>query len=135
MDASAQEKILNLLQDLKKSRGLSYLLIAHDLKVVERLSDRIAVMYLGRIVEEGQAQDLVQHPQHPYTKALLASVPEVHAKRKEVEPLAGDVPSPRKPPSGCAFHPRCPLAEARCRSERPLLEEKKPGRKVACLLV
>jgi len=141
LDVSVQAQILNLLQKLQQEHGLSYLLIAHDLKVVERLSNRIAVMYLGKIVEEGSASDLVQNPLHPYTKALLLSVPKVPGSSKkngdssERIILTGDVPSPRNPPSGCAFHPRCPIAEARCKSNTPPLEEKRAGRKVACFLV
>jgi oligopeptide/dipeptide ABC transporter ATP-binding protein len=141
LDLSVQAQILNLLQGLQRERNLSFLLIAHDLRVVERLSRRIAVMYLGKIVEEGPASQVVSAPLHPYTQALLSAVPRIpafgrgEARGKERRPLRGDVPSLRKPPSGCAFHPRCPLVEERCKKEVPPLELKETGRTVACHLV
>src|SRR5262249_22168019 len=126
-----------LLQALQSKHRLSYLFIAHDLKVVSHLSNRIAVMYLGRIVEEGTRHDVLQRPQHPYTKALLSAVPVVRGREsaRQRQVLKGDVPSPKKPPQGCAFHPRCPIAEERCKDAPPPLEEKAPGHKAACYLV
>lgn len=138
LDVSVQAQILNLLQDLQKKHHLSYLLIAHDLKVVERLSDRILVMYLGQVVECGPADVIVQDPLHPYTQALIAAVPEIFTKKKKI-PLQGDPPSPSNPPSGCPFHPRCAIAEDRCRKEKPQLLDHDNGpqglRRVACFKV
>jgi oligopeptide transport system ATP-binding protein len=135
LDVSIQAQIVNLLQDLQQEQGLSYLFIAHDLAVVEHLSHRILVMYLGRIVESGPARQICQSPRHPYTQALISAVPsmEPDSKRKRII-LAGDVPSPVNPPSGCPFHPRCPVAEERCGVERPLLREVVPEQRVACHL-
>jgi oligopeptide/dipeptide ABC transporter ATP-binding protein len=127
LDVSIQSQILNLLLDLQEELGLAYLFVAHDLAVVKHVSDRIAVMYLGRIVETGHAEPLYGRPAHPYTRALLEAVPipEVPdpTRRPERRILAGEVPSPVSPPAGCAFHTRCPHAEARCRQERPELRE------------
>ena len=117
---------------LQDELGLTYLFISHDMSVVRHMSDRIAVMYLGRIVEEGETEELFANPRHPYTKLLLQTIPNIAEPHRDREPAVGEVPSPLKPPSGCAFHPRCPIAEDRCRTERP---EPKPfgaGRKVAC---
>jgi len=135
LDVSVQAQVVNLLQDLQRGRGLAYLFISHDLAVVEHLSHRIVVMYLGRIVEVGPAKELCRTPRHPYTQALISAVPVVDpdAKRQRII-LAGDVPSPIHPPSGCPFHPRCPVAEARCRTEVPPLRETGAGRQVACHL-
>jgi oligopeptide/dipeptide ABC transporter ATP-binding protein len=135
LDVSIQAQIINLLSDLKQELGLSYLFIAHDLSVVQHISDRIAVMYLGKIAEEADSQDLFENPLHPYTKALLASVPSGEpGKKKKVATLPGDVPSPLNPPSGCPFHTRCPEAMDICRGEFPATVEKAPGHFVACYL-
>jgi oligopeptide transport system ATP-binding protein len=135
LDVSVQAQVVNLLQDLQRDRGLAYLFISHDLAVVEHLSHRIVVMYLGRVVEVGPAKELCRTPRHPYTQALISAVPVVDpdAKRQRIV-LTGDVPSPIHPPGGCPFHPRCPVAEARCRTEVPPLHETGAGRQVACHL-
>jgi oligopeptide transport system ATP-binding protein len=124
LDVSVQAQVINLLQDLQKEHNLAYLFIAHDLAVVEHISRRIMVMYLGKVVEIGQAKAVCGQPKHPYTQALISAVPVVDpaSKRKRII-LAGDVPSPINPPQGCPFHPRCPLAEARCRTEIPPLRD------------
>jgi len=135
LDVSVQAQIINLLQDLQRAQGIAYLFVAHDLAVVKHISRRILVMYLGRIVESGEAQETCRSPQHPYTRALISAVPVVDpvSKRKRII-LAGDVPSPIHPPSGCAFHPRCPVAEARCRTEVPMLREITGGHFASCHL-
>jgi oligopeptide transport system ATP-binding protein len=141
LDVSIQAQIINLLQDLQRQLGLTYLFVAHDLSVVEHISTRVAVMYLGRIVELADRETLYQDPRHPYTKSLLSAVPIPDpTRRKERIVLKGDVPSPARPPSGCRFHPRCPLAEqvqglARCSGEDPPLREVAPGHWVACHFV
>jgi oligopeptide transport system ATP-binding protein len=131
LDVSIQAQIMNLMQELGKERGLTYLFIAHDLAAVRHISDRIAVMYLGRIVELATYDELYKNPQHPYTKALMSAVPipdpEIEATRSRIV-LKGDVPSPIKPPSGCTFHTRCPIAEERCKVTSPqLLKIKRTG--------
>ncbi len=135
LDVSVQAQIINLLRDLQQQRGLAYLFIAHDLAVVEHISRRVLVMYLGKIVEQAAARDILRTPRHPYTQALISAVPEADpdTKRQRIL-LPGDVPSPIHPPGGCPFHPRCPVAEARCRVEAPGLEESAPGHLTACHL-
>ena len=134
LDVSAASSILNLLQALRDQHGTAYLVITHALNVVGYLADRIAVMYLGRVVESGPAEQVYDYPLHPYTRALIASIPGKDARRTMRQPaVAGEIPSPRNPPSGCHFHPRCPFAIDRCRDEDPVLEEAAPGRQVACL--
>jgi oligopeptide transport system ATP-binding protein len=135
LDVSIQAQVINLLIDLQRARGLSYLFIAHDLAVVAHISHRIAVMYLGRIVETADKADLFANPKHPYTQALLAAVPVADPKKKNTVPLIeGDVPSPINPPSGCAFHTRCRYVMDRCRVETPMLKETGPRHQAACFL-
>jgi len=133
LDVSIQAQIINLLDELRHEIGLTYLFISHDLSVVEHLSDRIAVMYLGKVAEIGNTETIMTSPQHPYTKALLQSVPRVGiARDKHHVPLAGNVPSPIEPPSGCRFHTRCPIAETLCQQEEPSLELTATGQYAAC---
>jgi oligopeptide transport system ATP-binding protein len=135
LDVSVQAQIVNLLHDVQQEHCIAYLFVAHDLAVVRHISNRILVMYLGRIVESGEARSLCGAPKHPYTQALISAIPVVNpdSKRRRII-LAGDVPSPIHPPGGCPFHPRCPVAEARCKTEVPALREIEPGRQVACHL-
>ena len=136
LDVSIQAQIVNLLLDLQQQLGLSYLFISHDLKVVEYMAHRVAVMYLGRIVEVAPARQLYERRHHPYTRALLSAIPVPDPERRRLRVLLeGDVPSPLSPPSGCAFHPRCPSAEkGKCDVETPTLEELETGsrHRVAC---
>ena len=134
LDVSIQAQILNLFMELREELGLTYLFISHDLGVVEHLSDRVAIMYLGRIVELGPTEELFAEPNHPYTQALLREVPRLDTRRRRFEPVKGEIPSPLDPPPGCHFHPRCPFAMDRCRDEVPLLKEVAPGRVSACHL-
>jgi oligopeptide/dipeptide ABC transporter ATP-binding protein len=138
LDVSIQAQIVNLLEELQDRLGLTYLFISHDLRMVRHLSDRVAVMYLGKIVEMGAADALFERPQHPYTKALFSSVGRLVPSRRrggERIVLAGDPPSPASPPPGCRFSTRCPYAEARCRTEEPLLRTLNGEHEVACHLV
>ncbi|MBV8393945.1 MAG: ABC transporter ATP-binding protein [Alphaproteobacteria bacterium] len=134
LDVSIQAQVLNLFMELREKLGLTYLFISHNLAVVEHLSDRVAIMYLGRLVEIASADELFARPNHPYTQALLAEVPKLEASQRSYKPIAGELPSPLDPPPGCAFHPRCPHAFARCKVERPALKEVAPGHVSACHL-
>jgi oligopeptide/dipeptide ABC transporter ATP-binding protein len=136
LDVSVQAQIINLLQDLQQARGLAMLFIAHDLAVVEHISRRVLVMYLGRVVELAEARALIAAPKHPYTQALLSAVPEVDPEtRQQRIVLSGDVPSPLTPPPGCPFHPRCPVAQrGKCDRELPTWRELNPGHWIACHL-
>jgi peptide/nickel transport system ATP-binding protein/oligopeptide transport system ATP-binding protein len=132
LDLSVQAQIINLLQSLQQEHGISYLFIAHDLAVIEHVSRRIAVMYLGRIVELTSAAELYRNPRHPYTEALLNAVPEPDPEQPRPQALKGEVPSPLAPPSGCYFHPRCPYADTSCRTTAPALTEIGNAHQVAC---
>jgi oligopeptide/dipeptide ABC transporter ATP-binding protein len=134
LDASVQAQIVNLLADLQETMGLAYLLISHDLRLVEQVCDRVAVMYLGRIVEEAPAGELYRRAAHPYTQALLRSTPAMRPGRPGEPAISGELPSPLDPPPGCAFHPRCPVAEAQCSRTSPPLLEIEGGHRVACHL-
>ena len=134
LDMSVQAQIVDLLRDLQKKRNLAYLFISHDLGVVRHLADRVAILYLGRVVELAQADELFSHPNHPYTQALLANMPRVEAGKHHFALLEGEIPSPLNPPSGCHFHTRCPLARDICRSVVPKLETIAPGHSSACHL-
>jgi len=136
LDVSIQAQILNLLKDLKDHAGVGMLFVAHELSVVRHMSDRVAVMYLGRIVELGQSEDIFENPQHPYTRSLLQAVPRlVPERRHRAAVLRGDIPGPLNLPSGCRFHPRCPLATELCRQAEPPTIETRPGHIAACHLL
>jgi oligopeptide/dipeptide ABC transporter ATP-binding protein len=132
LDVSVQAQVLNLLKDVQERRGLSYIFISHDLSVVRYMSDRIAVMYLGRIVEHGPATEVVERPLHPYTRALLSAVPSLKRRGVTRIRLHGEPPKPTAPPPGCAFHPRCPMAQPVCAEQRPDLVSWLPGHQAAC---
>ena len=136
LDVSIQSQVLNILKDLQHEFGLTYLFIAHNLSVVEHISDRVGVMYLGRMMELANRDDLFREPLHPYTRALLSAIPIPHPEiKRERTILKGDVPSPLHPPTGCCFHTRCPIAVARCAQDKPEFKEAKPGHWVACWLM
>jgi peptide/nickel transport system ATP-binding protein len=134
LDVSIQAQILNLFMRLRAELDLTYLFISHDLGVVEHLSDRVAIMYLGRVVEQAPAEEVFARANHPYTVSLLASVPRIEARKRAFQPVQGEIPSPLAPPPGCHFHPRCPHALPRCREEAPALREIAPGHLSACHL-
>jgi peptide/nickel transport system ATP-binding protein len=134
LDVSIQAQVLNLFMDLREQLGLTYLFISHDLGVVQHLSNRVVVMYLGRVVEIAPTGSLFQSPNHPYTQALLHEVPRIDRKRRTFVPIKGEIPSPLAPPPGCHFHPRCPKAMPRCAAEAPRLREVSVGRWSACHL-
>ncbi|MFN6979389.1 MAG: oligopeptide/dipeptide ABC transporter ATP-binding protein, partial [Gemmobacter sp.] len=135
LDVSIQAQVVNLLIDLKTDRGLAMVFISHDLRVVRQISTRVAVMYLGRIVETGAAEDVLRDPRHPYTRALVSAAPAPGRHRRERVILTGEPPNPAARPPGCAFHPRCPLAMDRCRIEAPPLRALGGGHSAACHLV
>lgn len=132
LDVSVQAQVLNLLKDLQERLGLTYLFISHNLSVVRFLTDRIGVMYLGRLVEEGACKTVFDSPRHPYTRLLLETIPNIDSPNRNREPLTGDIPSPLNPPSGCTFHPRCPLAMEICTTVRPQMQIADTGSSVAC---
>jgi len=132
LDVSVQAQVLNLFMDLRSELGLAYLFISHDLGVVEHIADRVFIMYLGRVVEEARTEDLFANPLHPYAQALLNEVPRLTKGKRRFQPIKGEIPSPLNPPSGCHFHPRCPLADGECRATRPVLRQVAQGRTVAC---
>ncbi|WP_198154821.1 oligopeptide/dipeptide ABC transporter ATP-binding protein, partial [Oceanibaculum pacificum] len=134
LDVSIQAQVLNLFMKLRAEFDLTYLFISHDLGVVEHLSDRVVIMYLGRVVESATTDELFAAPNHPYTQALLAEVPRLESQRRTFVPIKGEIPSPLNPPSGCHFHPRCPHAHERCKVEVPVLREIAPSRFSACHL-
>jgi peptide/nickel transport system ATP-binding protein len=134
LDVSIQAQILNLFMDLRRDLNLTYLFISHDLGVVEHLSDRVVIMYLGRVVEEAPSEEVFARANHPYTQALLSEVPRIEARKKSFAGVKGEIPSPLNPPSGCHFHPRCPHAFDRCKVERPPLKSIAPGHRSACHL-
>ena len=134
LDVSIQAQILNLFMTLREDLNLTYLFISHDLGVVEHMSDRVFIMYLGRIVETAPSDELFKEPNHPYTQALLAEVPRVESRKLDFTPVKGEIPSPLDPPTGCHFHPRCPHATDRCRVEAPALKQIAPDRFSACHL-
>lgn len=131
LDVSVQAQVLNIMKDLQRQQGLTYLFISHNLAVVRHVSDRVGVMYLGRLVELADKQPLFEHPRHPYTRMLLDAIPKMHDTGRARIPVQGEVPNPLSPPAGCAFHPRCPHATARCSQERPQLRPVEGGL-VAC---
>ena len=134
LDVSIQAQILNLFMDLREQLNLTYLFISHDLGVVEHLADRVAIMYLGRIVEEAPTEEIFARPNHPYTQALLSEVPRIETRKRHFTAIQGELPSPLNPPGGCHFHPRCPHALPRCREVAPVAREIAPGHRSACHL-
>ncbi|WP_119390841.1 ABC transporter ATP-binding protein [Taklimakanibacter lacteus] len=134
LDVSVGAQVINLLQDLKAQTGMAYLFISHDLKMVRQIADEVAVMYLGRIVEQGESEEIFRNPAHPYTEALISAIPSIRRRSRDRIVLKGDPPNPVDMPAGCPFHPRCPRAIAHCRSERPALRQGPDGRLVACHL-
>jgi peptide/nickel transport system ATP-binding protein len=134
LDVSIQAQVLNLFIRLREELGLAYLFISHDLGVVKHVSDRVVIMYLGRIVEQTGAEEVFARPNHPYTRALLAEMPRLDARKRDYVPVRGEIPSPLAPPPGCHFHPRCPHAMARCAAEVPAIREIAPGHFSACHL-
>nr|MBF0684359.1 ABC transporter ATP-binding protein [Pseudomonas sp.] len=134
LDVSIQAQVINLFMDLRDRHGFTYLFISHDLGVVRHISDRVAIMYLGRIVEQASAAEIFSRANHPYTQALLAEMPDVQKRGRKFTPIKGEIPSPLNPPSGCTFHPRCPHAMQRCREEVPMLLDIAPGHTSACHL-
>ncbi|MBB4039452.1 peptide/nickel transport system ATP-binding protein [Microvirga flocculans] len=134
LDVSIQAQVVNLFMDIRERYGLTYLFVSHDLGIVRHISDRVAIMYLGRIVEIGPAADIFADPAHPYSAALIAASPSTARRKRDFQPLKGELPSPLAPPSGCPFHPRCEHATAKCREVRPVLKEIAPGRSAACHL-
>ena len=135
LDVSIQAQILNLFMDLREELGLTYLFISHDLGVVERISERVAIMYLGRIVETGPTAEVFQHARHPYTQALLDEVPRLSNRKRRFHSIKGEIPSPLAPPPGCHFHPRCPHVMPRCKVEQPVLRDLGQGHAAACHLI
>ncbi len=133
LDVSVQAQVLNLMSDLREEFGLTYLFISHDLTIVQHMADIIGVLYLGRLIEEAPRDELFGNPRHPYTQMLLEAAPKLDGFGREVEPPKGEIPDPINPPSGCAYHPRCPIAVERCKNERPEMEQKSKAR-VACFL-
>ncbi|HVJ13090.1 MAG TPA: ABC transporter ATP-binding protein [Burkholderiales bacterium] len=134
LDVSIQAQILNLFMKLREDLALTYLFISHDLGVVEHLSDRVVIMYLGRVVESAPAEDIFKRANHPYTQALLRQVPRLDTRKTQFKPIVGEIPSPLSPPTGCHFHPRCPHAMPRCKEQAPALREIAPGHRAACHL-
>ena len=134
LDVSIQAQVLNLFMQLRRDLNLTYLFISHDLGVVEHLSDRVIIMYLGRVVESAPADEIFNRPNHPYTQALLRQVPRLESRRTKFQPIVGEIPSPLAPPPGCHFHPRCPHARPACREKPPELREIAPGHLSACHL-
>jgi peptide/nickel transport system ATP-binding protein len=134
LDVSIQAQVLNLFVELRNDLRLTYLFISHDLAVVEHLSDRVVIMYLGRVVESASADEIFRAPNHPYTQALLKQVPRLDTRKTQFKPIVGEIPSPLSPPTGCHFHPRCPHAMARCREQAPALKEVGSGHLSACHL-
>jgi peptide/nickel transport system ATP-binding protein len=135
LDVSIQAQVLNLFMELRSALSLTYLFISHDLGVVEHVSDRVVIMYLGRVVESGPTEAIFASPLHPYTQALLKEVGKVVPGKRTFVPIRGEIPSPLDPPSGCHFHPRCPQAAARCRQEAPVLRRIAPGQWASCHLL
>ena len=134
LDVSIQAQVLNLFMDLRRQLNLTYLFISHDLSVVEHISNRVLIMYLGRVVESAPTEDLFHSPNHPYTQALLNEVPRLDLRKRQYTPVAGEIPSPLNPPTGCHFHPRCPHATSKCHTEIPQLKGIAPDRQSACFL-